>query len=68
MSKNIIKPLFRKWLKRKIAKTIHCKQLSNAKQKFEWIYNSPLSTWRNKLLAINTDEFDAKRYSDWLAS
>jgi len=43
-----MKRLFRKWLKRQIVKA----HAMPEQQIFEWIYGSPIATWKNKLLCI----------------
>lgn len=43
-----MKKILRKWLKRQIIKA-HAMPEQLA---YEWIYNSPLSTWRDKLFCM----------------
>lgn len=47
-----MKKLFRKWLKRKLVKIAIEKKGPIPTHAFEWIYNSPMHTWRDKLLIV----------------
>lgn len=57
-----IKRLLRKWLRRKVI------QYTSAfwSGTFDWIYDSPLSTWRDKLMCLRTNPDDAKLAYRWL--
>jgi len=56
-----MKRLFRKWLKRQVltAQTMP-KQLA-----FEWIYNSPITTWKDKLYCLR-NSCNPKEDYNWL--
>lgn len=57
-----MKRLFRKWLKRQIIKA----QSDLKQDAFEWIYNSPLFTWKDKLNCIKYDRNFYRETYDWL--
>lgn len=65
-----MKRLFRKWLKRRLVKIAIEKRSSIPTYAFEWIYNSPMHTWRDKLLIVRAFgdlDFYEERYR-WLNS
>jgi len=57
-----MKKILRKWLKRRIIK------LHNplGQQIFKWIYGSPVTTWKDKLLCVKYDPDLYKETYDWL--
>lgn len=61
-----MKKLLRKWLKRQIIKA----HANSVHETFEWIYNSPMSTWRDRLFCVRNQPYfgNSKRYYDWLTS
>lgn len=65
---NMLKRILCKWLKRRIMSIESCTQLTVIKREFEWVYNSPLHTWRDKLYCIRCKPFFEKEFYDWLAS
>ena len=50
MIQNIIKKVLRKWLK----KTVYSKDslITNNIARFEWVYNSPLHQWRDRIWLV----------------
>lgn len=47
----ILKPLLRKWLKKRVMNVgLH---VNKTRKAYNWIYNSPLTTWRDKLYVLN---------------
>jgi len=60
----MIKRLFKKWLKRQVMKVTN-----DWDKTFEWIYGSPISTWRDKLFCIrhNSSIDIPKRAYKWLS-
>lgn len=50
MIQNIIKRMLRKWLKKKIYRTDIF--LSTNVANFEWVYNSPLNEWRDRIWVV----------------
>lgn len=65
-----MKRLFRKWLKRRLVKIAIEKRSSIPTHAFEWIYNSSMRTWRDKLLIVRAfggPDFYEERYC-WLNS
>jgi len=59
-----MKRLFRKWLKRRIL----CISPEYRQEIFEWIYNSPISTWKERLFCVRVSLDFYKKYYDWLIS
>lgn len=58
----MIKRLLRKWLRRQIIKAYTMpKQIA-----FEWIYYSPISTWRDKLFCLRNSMGGVEKDYDWL--
>ena len=49
MIQNIIKMVLRKWLKKKVFANI---PIANNIARFEWVYNSPLHQWRDRIWII----------------
>lgn len=60
-----MKCLFRKWLKRKLVKIAIEQKIPIPQYAFEWIYNSPMHTWKDKLLIVRASGVSAVDYS-WL--
>lgn len=49
MIQNIIKKVLRKWLKKKVFANI---PIANNIARFEWVYNSPLHQWRDRIWVV----------------
>lgn len=63
-----MKRLLRKWLKRKLIKIEIKHKNSRATNHFEWIYDSPIQTWRDKLLIVKAYEDLCDKHYEWLNS
>ncbi len=50
MIEKAIKKLLRKWLKKKVYRDI---SLASNVARFEWVYNSPLHEWRDRIWVVN---------------
>nr|DAG88085.1 MAG TPA: hypothetical protein [Crassvirales sp.] len=50
MIQNIIKKVLRKWLKKKLYNSNHL--LTTNIARFEWVYNSPLHQWRDRIWIV----------------
>lgn len=51
MIQNLIKKVLRKWLKKKVYTRNNPLTLNIAR--FEWVYNSPLHEWRDRIWVLN---------------
>lgn len=62
MIQNIIKKVLRKWLK----KTVYSidSPITNNIARFEWVYNSPLHQWRDRIWVVNHYPFKQKEGYD----
>lgn len=62
MIQNIIKKVLRKWLK----KTVYSidSPIANNIARFEWVYNSPLNQWRDRIWVVNHCPFKQKEGYD----
>jgi len=56
-----MKRLFRKWLKRQVLTA----QAMPKQLAFEWIYNSPITTWKDKLYCLQ-NSCNPKEDYNWL--
>lgn len=58
----IIKKVLRKWLK----KIVYSKDspIANNIARFEWVYNSPLHQWRDRIWVVNHYPFKQKEGYD----
>lgn len=61
-----MKRLLRKWLKRKLIKIEIKYKRYHATSNFEWIYNSPIHTWRDKLLIVKAHDDLFEMHYSWL--
>lgn len=50
MIQNIIKKVLRKWLKKKVYS--NHQTLSTNIARFDWVYNSPLHQWRDRIWIV----------------
>lgn len=50
MIQNIIKKVLRKWLKKKVYS--NASPIANNIARFEWVYNSPLKEWRDRIWVV----------------
>lgn len=50
----IIKKVLRKWLKKKVFANI---PLANNIARFEWVYNSPLHQWRDRIWVVSHNPY-----------
>lgn len=61
MIENIIKKMLRKWLKKQLVAT-NCLRMQASRERFEWVYNAPLSQWRDRIWVCKqcecTEDFD----------
>ena len=63
-----MKHLLKKWLIRKLIKiAIDTKQPIQT-ELFDWIYSSPIHTWRDKLLIVRACDDFTKEYYRWLSN
>lgn len=62
-----MKRLLRKWLKRQVIKRTH---VPIEPAFFEWIYDSPISTWKDILFCLKHVKYydEAKYVYDWLSN
>lgn len=51
MIQEIIKKVLRKWLKKKLYSNYQTLTANIAR--FNWVYNSPLREWRNRIWVVN---------------
>lgn len=65
---SVIKKMLMKWLKRQIVKIAIDKECPIPTWSFKWIYNSPINTWRDKLLIVRACGDFAEEYYCWLNS
>ena len=54
MIQNIIKKVLRKWLKKKVFANI---PIANNIARFEWVYNSPLREWRDRIWIVTHTKY-----------
>ena len=52
MSIDIIKPLLRKWLKKRVASLATRHEYGPPTEVFKWVYDSPVRQWRDRLWCI----------------
>ncbi len=51
MIQKVIKKVLRKWLKKKVYTNSY--PLTTSIARFEWVYNSPLKEWRDRIWVVH---------------
>ena len=63
-----MKRLFKKWLKRQLVKIAIDKKHPIQTDLFDWIYGSPIHTWKDKLLIVKACDDFWEKYYCWLSN
>lgn len=62
MIQKMIKKMLRKWLKKKVF--INYSPMANNTVRFEWVYNSPLKEWKDRIWVVEHYPFKGKEGYD----
>lgn len=65
VSLNFLKPMFKSWLKKKVYDAFP--DPNYMQERFEWVYNAPITQWRKRLWAVGA-VFRNKGCWDWNVS